>query len=73
MKPYSLIKGYWAPLNPKPYKSLKGTLGIPQFRAIGLSGKPFKEVLEALGNSKHEPQNGTTVGPMGKIPHPISL
>ena len=26
---YSLIKGYWALLNPKPYRSLKGTLGIP--------------------------------------------
>ena len=38
---YSLIQGYWSPLNPKPYRSLKGTLGLPyEFRDIGVSGKP---------------------------------
>ena len=39
--PYSSIKGYWAPFNPKPYRTLKGnpkyslTKG---FRFLGFRG-----------------------------------
>ena len=53
---YPLIKEYWSPLNPKPYRSLEGTLG-PRYSLIKGSwslwaglGDPGLESLELPGD-----------------------
>ena len=68
---YSLIKGYWSPLNPKLYRSLKGTLkdpfkGTPRYSLI----KGFWRVLGVFGSQKSQFQrcnlHNYPMGPQGE-------